>query len=1051
MNFHPSRSCSSWTAGMKRYWYEANWSVKQQQTYTQRIEELKALTPRNALGEKQLPARPLTEEFTDQESLFTVDDDESTANIPTTTAMSVTGNNRYTNSVPRMTPVPPRRDSLYLGPESLMPVSNGSIPPLPIARSRSAEHMVELLSPRFAPMSPRREEFSENDVDAVTQAIMEHRDRESFTFGAASLSPRFSPQKERDYGIRRSVSDASSVSSKRSSQRQSNVSNTTHSRQGSEVSTSWLNTIDESGGSVSGESSPGWTRKKPRRQSEREMRLEREREMMLQFGDDFDTQLDAAVEAAYDDGYEVDYTYDRDEEILMMKSPRMNVERAKQRVREVEREMELEIQKEKERRLQRERLGFSERRGDPELDFFDDRDDDDDSEDERMLEEMTRGYTLDDFEFNLDSKTALPRESAPTYSEPTLPPGRESGFSSGTTWASSIGFAHMPNGASQLSTVAEVPSTPPPLPASSSRLPSEPILFTPGPLIASFKKEITEPLPIPNIASIPSLAVSSVRTRRLSALSEPLKIETFGPVSNGLTGFSTVPTTVVRGPSPQLDNDSGHNSEPPPLPPITPPLSIPPKSANAAIPASRPGTSNEMREPPATAGGYGRKLSSPTPPNLEPPGGILTPVFLSKTVSDDESSGSPGRFMPRIPGIPGALRQIQSSASLKSRNIASPDMDSPSTGGNGLFSSSSASNLRKAFPRSVAPTPSAVPFTPMVLPPTAGLPAGGMHLFESKLHSPASPNSAEHLATNTPAPLEPCPAEALSKPYWLMRCLYQTVAHPRGGYISARVFIPREVWFIKGVKIKAIDDKISACDLVSAALSKLATVKMDDISAIYEEMNSLEGVLDRVQTVLSKKLGNDVGAAGARTLYGTDGSIPENGSNSDMVTKSTGINGGKSYFSLRKLRTKNSNTTLSSGYGSSGNLAGEYNFAASGLPKVGVADQSTQPVRNLDGVTFGGPHAAYISALARLFDSAQILGMVHICGFVVFMPSIAYLLTMRWGGNDRSVKRFRRRERCEENPYDPQGWTRAQSSPCCRVFWVLYLSFRVGRCGVVVR
>lgn len=952
--------------------------MKQQQTYTQRIEELKALAPRNALGEKQLPARPLTEEFTDQESLFTVDDDESNVNISTAASISVAGNHRYAGNLQRTNPVPPRMDSLYLGPESLMPASNGSMPL--ITRSRSAEHLVELLSPRFAPLSPRREEFSENDVDAVTQAIVEHRDRESFIFGAASLSPRFSPQKERDYGIRRSVSDASSISSKRSSQRQSNVSNTTHSRQGSEVSTSWLNTIDESGGSVSGESSPGWTRKKPRRQSEREMRLEREREMMLQFGDDFDTQLDAAVEAAYDDGYEVDYTYDRDEEILMMKSPRMNVERAKQRVREVEREMEIEIQKEKERRLQRERLGFSERRGDPELDFFDDRDDDDDSEDERMLEEMTRGYTLDDFEFNLDSKTALPRESASTYSDPTLLPGRESGssgYSSGTAWASSIGSAHMLNGASQLSTVTEVPSTPPPLPASSS----EPIPFTLGPLATSFKTEMIEPLPIPNIASIPSLSVSkvsSVRTRRLSALSEPLKIETFGPVSNGSTGFSTVPTTVVRGPSPQPDIGSGHTSEPPPLPPVTPPLSIPPKSANAAIPASRPGTSNEMREPPATAGGYGRKLSSPTPSNLELSGGILTPVFLSKTVSDDESSGSPGRFMSRIPGIPGTLRQIQSSASLKSRNIASPDMESPGTGGNGLFSSSSASNLRKAFPRSVAPTPSVVPITPMILPPTAGLPAGGMHLFESKLHSPASPNSAEHLATNTPAPLEPCPGEALSKPYWLMRCLYQTVAHPRGGYISARVFVPREVWFIKGVKIKAIDDKISACDLVSAALSKLATVKMDDINAIYDEMNSLEGVLDRVQTVLSKKLGNDVGAGGARTLYGTDGSIPENGSNSDMVTKSTGINGGKSYFSLRKLRTKNSNTALSSGYGSSNNLTGEYNFAASGLPKAGAADQTTQPVRNLEGVTFGGPHAAYISALARLFDSAQILGMVHI-------------------------------------------------------------------------
>jgi hypothetical protein len=41
---------------------------------------------------------------------------------------------------------------------------------------------------------------------------------------------------------------------------------------------------------------------------------------------------------------------------------------------------------------------------------------------------------------------------------------------------------------------------------------------------------------------------------------------------------------------------------------------------------------------------------------------------------------------------------------------------------------------------------------------------------------------------------------------------------------------------------------------------------------------------------------------------------------------------------------------------------------------AGATDSSSQPKRNLESVTFGGPHAAYISALARLFDAAQILG-----------------------------------------------------------------------------
>lgn len=925
-----------------------------------------------------------------------MEDDESTIIISTATATPVAvGGNRYVKGVQRATGVPPRRDSLFVGPSCAL--GGGPVPPLPITRSRSAEPMSSPRSPNRLPRSPNNAAVVESDLG---RGMFDSRD---FTFGAAALSPRFSSGKERDYGVRRSVSDASSISSRRSSHRQSGLSSNTHSRQGSGASTSWLNTIDESGGSVSGDSSPGWTKKKPRKQSDREIRREKEKEMLKQFEDDFDSQLDAAVEAAYDDGYEVDYTYDRDE-ILMMRSPRLNVERAKERVREVEREMELEIQKEKERRLARERTGFNDGRRDSDLDFFDDGDDE--SEEERMLEEMTRGYTLDDFEFNLESKTALPRESASTtYSDITLPrESGSSGYSSGT-WASSVSSAHLLTG-TLLSTVAEAPPTPPPptLPSASIISPQEPQVPPPPPppplappllvppllppLAPTIQKETEHgmkeaipALPNPNTAVIPGLSIAkssgSVRSRRLSALAEPLKVETSASNTVSATNVAAVPTTVVRGPSPQVAMGSASSSEPPHQPKVSP---VPPGSASAVISSSRPGTASGLKDsqgsnPPATTPGTpGRKLSSPAPPNLEPPG---LSVPLTKTVSDDGTSGSPARFTPRIPGIPGSLRQIQSSASLKSRNVASPDMGSPGIPHNGLFSSSSTSNLRKAFPRSATPaTPSIVPMTPMGFPSTAGLPAGGMHLFENKLNSPATPGSDEASFAATPTPLEPCPPEPLSKPFWLMRCFYQTVAHPRGGYISARLFVPREVWFIKGVKIRAVDDKISACDLVSAALGKLATVEQNDMNALFLEMQSLEGVLDRAQAVLSKKLGSDVGAAGARSLYQTENSISENHAH-DMVTKNTGVSGGKSYFSLRKLRTKTSNNALANF--SSNMASNDFYGGGGGLPMAGASTgTSQQPKRNLDAVTFGGPHAAYISALARLFDAAQILGRLFL-------------------------------------------------------------------------
>jgi hypothetical protein len=206
-----------------------------------------------------------------------------------------------------------------------------------------------------------------------------------------------------------------------------------------------------------------------------------------------------------------------------------------------------------------------------------------------------------------------------------------------------------------------------------------------------------------------------------------------------------------------------------------------------------------------------------------------------------------------------------------------------------------------------------------------------------------------------------------------MRCLYQTIAHPRGGYISTRLFVPREVWYIKGVKLKAIEDKVNACDLVTAALQRLASVKQDQVNSVFEEMQALEGVLDRASTTLSKKLGNEVGSNGARALYG-DSSVAEG--NDNMVTTKVGSAGsGGKYFSLRKLRTKTSSNALGSTFGGGSATAANNDSSYTSLPMAGAGgDTSQQAKRDIDSVSFGGPHAHYIAALAKLFDAAQILG-----------------------------------------------------------------------------
>ena len=801
--------------------------------------------------------------------------------------------------------------------------------------------------------------------------------RDSFAFGAAALSPRFSPRKAAEYGVQRSASNASSRSS-RSFQ-------PAHSRQGSEeASTSWLNTIDESGSSV-GEPSPLWVRRSasPPDPAER-----------VEISDeDFDAQFDAAVEAAYDDGYQVDYS--GAEEELVVQSTRENVERAKAKVKEVERETEMAIQKERERiRLERERTFFKSKR-DSDLGFYDDTDEE--SEEERMLEEMTRGYTLD-FDFDLDSKTALPRGSTSTqYSDGTLARGSmSSGYSSGTTW----GSGHMTTSTS-LTTVAETPTTPPSLPPVPPEelefddigpSPTEPPPPPPPPPPPKLPPPSLPPQPLPPLPPLPpptnglappGLAVNrppSVRTRRLSSLAEPLeplKIETSKTPPPLSAIDAGIPTTVIQGPSPQIEPPSAPATDPPPIPPVRP-LNIAPKSPLPHnIPsASRPGTSHDQdtdTDQPLTM--KGGRLPSPTVPGFPNSNGGLTVIPLQKTFSDDSvspipRSDSPARigYTPKIQSVP-PLRQIHSSASLRSRNIVSPEVDSPSTPMSNLFASSSTSNLRKGLSRSG--TPAATSFTMGSLhhpPPTAG----GMNIFESKIHSPNTlRNGIDHSTPDSPVPLEPCPPGTLSRPFWLMRCFYQTIAHPRGGYISPKLFVPREVWYIKGVKIKAVEDKINACDLVTAALQKLAKVKQDQVNSIFDEMQALEGVLDRAQIVLSKRLGNEVGGVGAKALYGDNSA---SGGDDNMVTTKTGnVSGGKGYFSLRKLRTKTSSNALGSTYGASAAANGDSTYTS--LPMAGAgAGAALQPKRDIDSVAFGGPHATYLAALAKLFDAAQVIG-----------------------------------------------------------------------------
>ncbi|KAJ9204014.1 hypothetical protein DTO166G4_8411 [Paecilomyces variotii] len=849
-------------------------------TYTARISELRRLGVEKR-DEKALPETPLSGESFSRALFRPVNyDGTNSASIDTTMAM---------RDADYPVPAPEFHDAT----SSQVPQRQSLLP---------SAFDDDIQSSRSSPQRSRSRDHSRSDG-------YRHETRSELSLNGSSFS---------ENGFSDSHSRAPTSQSQYSQ-------NGDHGGHISNESTSWLDTIDESGAS-----SPASTRSGMSSIYLRQRRSHRDSHGTEA---EFDAALDAAVEAAYDEGLEpaADIN-DRFVEDSVISNARRNVELAKQRVREAEREAAAATAGRREK--------FQDDILPPHMDRFEvDFIDEEAEEEERLLEEMTKGYVMDDFRFDLQSKSALPRES------------NSSGFS-GRTWGSSVASNPTTAGTS-LSTLAEgvvLPSLgsklskslppPPPLPTSSSA----PALPTTGP-------------DVPSSPSFNSPSGTSVKARRrLSGQNmKQLKID-----------------TNAIGPS----GPQGPRTEPAPVPLITQALDVSRDEPKTSMPVNalntetlpgriRRGTSNSRSGSMDSLAGEG-----------------VTAAALAK-VSTHESdewvrSGapSPSRSFSKLPSLPGKLRKNDSSTSLRgmrmrNMSVATPDIptDSPGTPSSSTFP---AFDYQKSIANGVPltlPTPTGAHFT------LNGLPTGGLYLFDSNIHSPTSPGSPNPAADNAPIPLEPCPESFLSRPFWLMRCLYQTIAHPRGGYLSTKLFIPRDVWRVKNVKIKAVEEKISNCDLLTAALLKLAQVDVYDADAILEEMQSLENVLDQVQATLAKKLGHEVGVQGSMSLFRST-SMDDTGPAADSTSSSKTASGSsRSYLSSwRKLRSKNSNINSATPV-SNGKEGGKENLTMPSLPMTSTPSERRSK-RDLTQLEFAGPNANYMGALARLFDAAQVLDQI---------------------------------------------------------------------------
>ncbi|KAL9115280.1 MAG: hypothetical protein Q9187_007343 [Circinaria calcarea] len=733
-----------------------------------------------------------------------------------------------------------------------------------------------------------------------------------------------------------------------------------HTRQETTESTSWLDTIDESGGSSASSIHSGSSPVRLRRKRIRAPSGATEAE--------FDAALDAAVEAAYDDGLEpmVDGIDETPTAIpnavnhnIYVSEARRNVDIAKERVREAEREAAVVTAKNHEKRRLLEELV---RRGrsdsnDPESMGLTGGDSD---EEERILEEMTKDFIMDDTDYDMRTKSALPRQSDSSgFSGRTWGTSTESNpTSAGTTLSTVAEFSVLPWLPNQMHSMTHtLPAYPPPMGA----LPPPP-----GITKSITKNTLTTSQTQPSPSRPSSLSIISgpgVRARRLSGQTiKQLKIDTNTRLPPGMTAPKTQPASL--------------------LPPVVlaPALSEPPKSAFVIRESQQLLPSSTVEPTLHTGETYLTSTLLPYPSSSKI--SLSIPVLTKDTSLDHgyrtpSIPGSPSRLSDKLaigPG-PGTLRKNYSSTSLKNGKVSSftanQSDDSAGTPLMKVFSTASQSRHGAQYISTEVPTLTGAS--------VSGIPTGGMHYFDHEIHSPTSPGLPNLSALNAPLPLEPCPESSLLRPFWFLRSVFHTLAQPRGGYLSNRLFVPRDIWRVKNVKLKGLDDKISNLDMLTAALLKLSKVDTRDADAVLKEMQSLETIMDQVQALLIRKLGGDVGVQGSAALFKGSPVVEEPGTTNGLQTAKSATLSSKSYLSSwRKLRSKPSTAP--------GLPLGIATVPGKEGPKENIHTISSLPMTNSVNPRFAkrdvnkvqaiGPNAHYMSALARFCDAVQILDQI---------------------------------------------------------------------------
>ncbi|QSL66201.1 hypothetical protein MERGE_000576 [Pneumocystis wakefieldiae] len=199
--------------------------------------------------------------------------------------------------------------------------------------------------------------------------------------------------------------------------------------------------------------------------------------------------------------------------------------------------------------------------------------------------------------------------------------------------------------------------------------------------------------------------------------------------------------------------------------------------------------------------------------------------------------------------------------------------------------------------------------------------SGNSSVYMSFLHHNILPKTA--LLEVDPIHMQK-PKDSIEKTYWLMKILQKLlmpfIIKSEGSYITPRLFIPKDIWYVKNVKLKGEEEKIKVCESLIFTLNKIKSLKQDDLQSLIKELAYLDNMVDIFRFWLLKKFGTEV--VNPKKRYGIIKFIS------------------KSKFLIKTPPPDEFNTH-----------------------KFGI-------------VQFDGPRKSYLTSIYRLFGSAQIIGQV---------------------------------------------------------------------------